>query len=269
VPEAVHGTAVVTGAAKGLGAAIARRLAARGLHVIAADVDAPGAAETAQAVGGAAHVLDVSDLAACRELAAATPDLAVWVNNAGLLATGPSWETGEALRRRLFDVNVHGVINGTTAALDRFRPAGRGHVVNIVSVAGLVPAPHETIYGATKHAALAFSVGTQLDLLVKREKGVRISALCPDGMWTPMLFERARDPDAWPSWSGGMMGPDRVADAAVALLDKPRMVRSVPRSRGAVVRLMAAAPDRFAFLMPLVVADAKRRQRRFAEREGL
>jgi short-subunit dehydrogenase len=261
--------AVVTGAAHGLGTEIARLLAARGHRVVIADVDLPAAQALAGELDGAvaAH-LDVADLAACRALVAATPELAVWVNNAGLLATGPSWETDEATRRRLFDVNVHGTINGTTAALERFRHRGQGKVINIVSVAGLVPAPHETIYGATKHAALAFSVGTQLDLLIRKERGIRVSALCPDGMWTPMLHAHARDPDAWPSWSGAMVDPRAVAAAAVALLDRPRMVRSIPRRRGALLRVMAAAPGLAAPVLPVVVARAKRRQRRFADRHG-
>lgn len=263
-----HGTAVVTGAATGLGAQIARRLAARGHHVVVADINLPGARETADQIDGTAHELDVADLGACRALAEATPDLAVWVNNAGILATGPSWETDEARRRLLFDVNVHGVINGTTAALDRFRPAGRGHVINIASLAGVTPSPHETVYGATKHAALAYSVGTQLDLIIKGERGVRISALCPDGIWTPMLHTHARDPDAWPSWAGVMLTPEKVADAAVALLDRPRMIRSIPRHRAVVLRTFAVAPGLFAPVVPLIVRSARRKQRRFADREG-
>jgi short-subunit dehydrogenase len=262
--------AVVTGGAAGLGAEIARLLAARGLDVVVADIDLEGAGALAAQLGAGASAvrLDVSDFAACRALVHSLPGLGVWVNNAGLLATGPSWETDEATRRRLFDVNVHGTINGTTAALERFRPAGQGDIINIVSVAGLVPAPHETIYGATKHAALAFSVGTQLDLLIRRERGIRISALCPDGMWTPMLHDHARDPDAWPSWSGVMLDPKDVAVAAVALLDKPKMVRSIPRHRGALLRAMAAAPALAAPALPAVVALAKRKQRRFADRHG-
>jgi short-subunit dehydrogenase len=263
-----RGVAVVTGGANGLGAEIARLLIVRGHRVVIADRDADGAHTTAAAIGATAVSLDVTDLDACRAVVAATPDLSVWINNAGILATGPSWSTDEATRRRLFDVNVHGVINGTSAALDLFRPAGRGAVVNIVSLAGISPAPHETIYGATKHAALAYSIGTQLDLIVRRERGVRISALCPDGMWTPMLQARARDEDAWPSWSGVILSTTAVANAAVALLDRPRMVRSLPRWRGVELRLFAAAPGIVAPVLPLVAAIARRKQRRFADQHA-
>lgn len=263
-PGPTSGTAVVTGAGAGLGAAIAVRLAARGLRVVVADIDLAAAERTAERVGGVAHRLDVADAEACRVLVADTPDLAVWVNNAGILATGPGWSTDVVTRRRMFDVNVHGLINGTTAALEAFRPAGRGHVVNVVSLAGLVPAPDETVYGATKHAALAFSVGTQLDLVRRKEKGVRISALCPDGIWTPMLFDHVDDPDAWPSWAGTMLQPDDVAAAAVELLDRPAPVRSIPRARGALARLYAATPGLSAHGLRAVVWLAHRKQRAWA-----
>jgi NADP-dependent 3-hydroxy acid dehydrogenase YdfG len=255
------GTAVVTGAGHGLGAAIAGLLIGRGLRVVCADIDVGAAERTAARIGGIARGLDVADLQACRDVAARFDDLAVWVNNAGVLATGPGWATDEATRRRLFDVNVHGLMNGTTAALEAFRPEGAGHVVNVVSLAGLVPAPGETIYGATKHAALAFSVGTQLDLVARGERGVRISALCPDGIWTPMLFDRVDDPEAWPSWSGTMLQPEQVAEAAVALLDRPRAVKAIPGRRGVAARVYAAAPDLAARGLPLIVRMARRRQR--------
>ena len=256
-----RGTAVVTGAAHGLGAAIAARLAARGLDVVVADVDLAGAEATAARIGGTARRLDVVDAAAVRALAQELPDLAVWVNNAGILVTGPGWAADEATRRRLFDVNVHGLINGTTAALEVFRPRGDGHIVNVISLAGVVPSPDETLYGATKHAALAFSVGTQLDLVARREHGVRISCLCPDGIWTPMLWDRVDDPSAWPSWSGVMLQPEEVAAAAEELLDRPRTVRVVPRRRGVEARIYAAMPDVAARGLPLIVRMAHRRQR--------
>lgn len=262
------GTAVVTGAGNGLGAEIAALLAGRGLRVVCADIDAAAAERTAARIGGVARGLDVADLQACRDVAAEFDDLAVWVNNAGVLATGPGWATDEPTRRRLFDVNVHGLMNGTTVALEVFRPRRAGHVVNVVSLAGLVPAPDETIYGATKHAALGFSVGTQLDLVARGEREVKISALCPDGIWTPMLFDRVDDPEAWPSWSGTMLQPAQVAAAAVALLDRPRAVRAIPGRRGLAARFYAATPDLSARGLPFIVRMARRRQRAWGRKHA-
>lgn len=260
------GAAVVTGGANGLGKEIARRLVARGHDVWVTDVDEAAAARTAAELGARPAPLQVTDADACRAVAAAAGPLDVWVNNAGILRTGPAWELDDATRRLMVDVNVHGVMNGTFAALDAMRPANRGHVLNVVSLAGLIAAPSEAVYGATKHAALAFSIGVLNDLRLAGVDGVHVSALCPDGMWTPMLFDKVRDPSAAPSWSGVMLLPGEVADAAMALLDTPRPVRAVPRWRGAFLRLADAAPSVALKAIPFAMADARRKQRRFAKR---
>ena len=265
------GGAVVTGAGRGLGLEISRALARRGYAVHATDVDERSAAATADDLGAPAFgsQLDVADVAACASAAGATAErtgsLRVWVNNAGVLPTGHGWDNAEPQRRRTFDVNAHGTINGTLAALEVMRPARIGHVINIVSLAGLAPAPGETLYSATKHAALAFSVGTLLDLRRDGVRDIHVSALCPDGIWTPMLHEKIDDPEVALSWSGGaLLKPEDVARRAVGLLDHPHAVRSVPRWRGGLVRALAACPDASARLLPLMMASARRKQRAWA-----
>src|SRR5262245_24011266 len=157
------GAAVVTGAARGLGLAIARALHRIGYAVLLTDVEADAVHAAAAPLGGWSARLDVRYEEACRSIAARAAEraggLAVWVNNAGILATGPVWTHDEGTRRRVMEVNALGGINGTLAALELMRPAGRGHVINVVSLAGLVAAPGESVYGASKHALLAFSVG--------------------------------------------------------------------------------------------------------------
>lgn len=260
------GAALVTGAARGLGLAIARELHRRGRVVHLADVDEGAVAAAAAPLGGRHHVLDVTDPEACRAVAAAIEDLALWVNNAGILRTGPAWEQTDEQRRAMLEVNAFGVMHGTLAALEVFRPRGRGHVVNVISLAGLVAAPGETVYAASKHAALAFSLGTQNDLTLAGDRGVRVSALCPDGIWTPMLFDKAHDPSAAISWSGVMLDPETVARRAADLADKPRPVVTLPRRRGAFVRLADAFPGLGQRGLPFIMADARRRQRRWARR---
>lgn len=259
--------AVVTGGARGLGLEIARRLARRGYAVTIGDVDGTAAQESAEAIGGAASgcALDVRDAEACARLAAGVAErhgsLAVWVNNAGILRCAPSWVHPEEERRDLFDVNVHGLINGTLGALEQMRRTGRGHVINVVSLAGLAAAPGETIYAATKHAALAFSLGTLYDLREAGLEEVHLSAVCPDGIWTPMLFDRVDDPYAAPSWTGVMLEPGDVAEAAVGLLDRPRPVMAVPAWRGAVARAFATFPRIGVRLAPRMMEQARKKQR--------
>lgn len=267
-------TAVVTGAARGLGLAIAERLVDRGFEVFVADRDAEalaGACEQLSERGGSVHAaaLDVRDEPACRELAARAGrggDLEVWVNNAGILRTGPSWSHPREEREAIFAVNTLGTIHGTLAALDPMRRRGRGHIVNVVSLAGLGTPPGETVYAASKHAAISFTLGTLADLRAAGVDGIHLSALCPDGIWTPMLFDKLDDTDAAPSFSGTLLTPERVAAAAVSLLDRPRPVLAVPRRRGIAVRLLDAFPGLASRGTRLWLADARRRQRRWKRR---
>src|SRR5450631_4533355 len=120
-----RGGAVVTGAGRGLGLEIARLLAGRGYAVHVTDLDADAAARAAAQLGRRAFssALDVRDEHACHEIATTTAEhagsLEVWVNNAGVLVTGPAWEQPSEVRRLMLEVNALGTINGTLAALER------------------------------------------------------------------------------------------------------------------------------------------------------
>jgi NAD(P)-dependent dehydrogenase (short-subunit alcohol dehydrogenase family) len=264
--------ALVTGAGRGLGLEIARVLAARGMTVHLTDVEAELAKAAAEELGppAFASALDVRDPEACRVAAAATVERAgsldVWVNNAGILVTGHVWDHDPETRRTLFEVNTLGTINGTLAALERMRAAGAGHVINIVSLAGLGAPPGEALYSATKHGAIAFGLGTLADLRRAGFKGIHVSAVCPDGIWTPMIADKLDDPDAAPSFSGTLLRPEDVAPRVVRLLDRPRPVLAIPRWRGAFVRLFDAFPGLAVRVVPLFLADARRRQRRWKRR---
>jgi len=266
------GGAVVTGAARGLGLEIARRLAGRDLAVNIADVDGEAAKRAADELGAGAWstALDVRDAQSCRRAARETAErsgsLDVWVNNAGILVTGFAWDHDEETRRRVVEVNALGTINGTVAALELMRPADRGHVINIVSLAGLVAAPGEALYGASKHAAIAFTLGSLNDLRRSGSTGIRVSAVCPDGIWTPMLYDKLDDPAAALSFAGNFMRPEVAADAAVGLLDRPRAVLTVPRRRAFFVRFADLFPGLANRMLPLLLADARRKQKRWKRR---
>lgn len=263
--------AVVTGAAGGLGRAVAAALHADGWRVLLTDLDADAVAAVAAGLGGWSRPLDVRDETACAAVAAEAADgggLGLWVNNAGILVTGPSWQHDAATRRRVLDVNTVGAMNGTLAALDVMRAQGRGHVLNVVSLAGLVAPPGETVYAASKHALLAFSLGTLADLRLAGHRDVHVSCLCPDGIWTPMLHDRLDDPGAVASFTGTLLTPQRVARRAARLARRPRPVVTLPRWRGAQVRLLDALPALALRLGPLVRAVGRAGQRRQQRRTG-
>lgn len=262
-------TAVVTGAGGGLGRAIAAELARRGYAVRVTDVDAEAAARVAAELGAGAtsSPLDVRDEAACRALAeeagAGDGGLDLWVNNAGILATGLAWEAEEPARAAMLAINAAGTMNGTVAALGPMLAAGRGHIVNVVSLAGIVAAPGEVPYSASKHAAMAFTLGTLFDLRRAGHRGIELSAICPDGIWTPMLEDKLDDPDAAGSFSGQLLTAEQVAREVGRLTARPRPVLVIPRWRGPLLRIFDLFPRLGLRLLPAVMWDARRRQRRY------
>lgn len=264
-------TAVVTGAGSGLGRAIAVELIDRAYRVHVTDVDAGAADRVAAELGEAARgtALDVRDEAACRGLAdsiARTGSLDLWVNNAGVFFSGPPWEQSADVRQRMLDVNVTGLMNGTIAALGPMRQAGRGQIVNIASLAAIVAAPGEVAYSASKHAAIAFTLGTLFDLRRAGVKGIDVSAVCPDGIWTPMLEDKLDDLDAAPSFSGRLLTAEEVAKEVGKLTERPRPILIVPRWRGPMLRFFDLFPRLGLRLLPLVMWDARRRQRGYKKK---
>lgn len=260
--------AVVTGAGRGLGRQVARLLADRGHRVLVTDVDATAAKTVAEEIGRGAIALavDVRDQAQVEASRDAILEhagrLDVWVNNAGILITGPAWDQDEATRRLMVEVNTLGTINGTVAALEAMRREGGGHVVNIVSLAGLTAVAGEAVYAASKHAVLGFSLSTMADLKVAGVTGIDISCVCPDGIWTPMLHDKLDDPASALSFSGKLLQPEEVVEAVDKVLDKPRLVTAVPAWRGLQVRLADALPRLGLLAVPLVIAQGRRTQRR-------
>lgn len=170
-------TAVVTGAASGIGAALARRLADTGHQVYLADL-----AETvdlATEVGGVAHSVDVTQPADMDRLAAAAGDAEVVCLNAGVVGSsmGAPWEAPPEEWQRLLDVNLLGVVNGlrafVPAMLARERP---GRLIITASLAGLVTFPGGGAYAATKHALVAVAEQAALAL---RDTRLSVTLLCP------------------------------------------------------------------------------------------
>lgn len=136
-------------------------------------------------------------------------------------------------------------------------------MVNVISLAGIVAAPGEVAYSASKHAAIAFTLGTLFDLRRAGVSGVELSAVCPNGIWTPMLESRLGDPDAAGSFSGHLLTPEQVAGAVVRLVARPRPLLVLPRRRGPLLRLFDLFPRLALRLLPLAMRDARRRQRRY------
>ena len=243
----MSGSAVVTGAARGFGLEIARRLLARGHHVVLADVDedelyAAAASLGPRAYGVAADVRDPGAHARVSEFARTLGPLEVWVNNAGIVRPGKAWEQTDEDLRACVDINVLGVMYGSRAAVDAMRDRG-GQILNVASLAGLGPVPGLGVYAATKAAVVGFTTSLAGDLKLAGLP-IRVHVVCPDAADTKLVRDVAHADDAAILFSGPrLLTAAEVADRAVAMLDGGRLVRSVPASRAAIVRTIALAPS--------------------------
>jgi short-subunit dehydrogenase len=110
---------------------------------------------------------------------------------------------------------------------------------------------------------MAFTLGTLFDLRNSGVSGVQLSAVCPDGIWTPMLEDKLDDTAAAGSFSGQLLTPEQVATEVGKLTERPRPLLVLPRWRGPMLRLFDFFPRVALRLLPLVMRDARRRQRRY------
>ena len=182
--------ALVTGGGRGIGAAVARRLAAEGAHVIIASRTLAPAEELAREIGGEAMQVDVADLAAAQQAVATAGTLDVLVNNAGFDDDFAFFtQTTPERWRRLIEVNLEGVLACTHSALGPMQAAGYGRIVNIGSEAGRIGSYGNAVYSATKGAITAFTKS------IARENaryGITVNAISVGPVETPLL-ERVRE----------------------------------------------------------------------------
>jgi 2-hydroxycyclohexanecarboxyl-CoA dehydrogenase len=183
---------LVTGAASGIGRAIARGFAAEGARVLVADVS-PSGQQVATELGGGAlfHRTDVRRAADVRAAVAAAVDafgaLDVLVNCAGIEKTGRFLEGEEGTWDRILEVNLKGTILCTRAALEVMVPRGSGNIVNIASDAGRVGSSGEVVYSASKGGVIAFTKAVAREVA---RNHINVNCVAPGPCRTP-LFEAA------------------------------------------------------------------------------
>ncbi|MFL5992643.1 MAG: SDR family oxidoreductase, partial [Rubrobacteraceae bacterium] len=212
-------TAVVTGASSGIGEATARLLASEGCNVVLAArrKERLNALAAELGEGTLAAPTDVTDPGACAALVARTVErfgsLDILVNNAGLGLYGSIPEGDPDDWRKMFDVNVLGVLYLTRAAARHMLARGTGDVVFVSSLAGRrVPAPDGTVYAATKHAITAVAEGLRLDV---HEKGIRVINVEPGLVRTE--FPENTYPDAEEYYAQKGFTPLEAEDVAAAV----------------------------------------------------
>ena len=214
-------TAIVTGASSGIGKATAAALARAGFTVY-------GTSRRERAVGPAQATMltcDVTDDASVRRVVAEvlgrTGRIDLLVNNAGLGLFGGAEESSVEQAKSLFEVNFFGLVRMTNAVLPSMRKNGGGHIINISSVLGFIPAPYSTYYGATKHAVEGYSESLDHET---RAFGVRVTLIEPG--FTKSAFDQAAlKPDAMlKEYEPARARLDKLVQQAMTIGDPPEVV---------------------------------------------
>lgn len=212
--------AVITGASRGIGAAVARALANAGVRL--------GLGSRSGHHLGLDEVVampcDVRDPASLEALVRATVErfarLDILVVNAGVGAYGPFLDLPADQLEEMIDVNVKGAIYAVRAALPELLKSNTADLVTIASEAGRRGLPYEAVYCASKFAQVGLTRALDHEL---RERGVRCTNVCPGGVATDFAMGRGRTPEM--PQLAGMMRPDDVAEAVMFVLTRPRTHR--------------------------------------------
>ncbi|HTV40666.1 MAG TPA: SDR family oxidoreductase [Candidatus Sulfotelmatobacter sp.] len=216
-------TALVTGAASGIGAAIAQTFAEAGAVVWIADTNAPGGKAIADRIGGKFIALDVTHEAACEQAAQSVGALDIVANVAGIGHVGTLINTTAADLDRLYAVNVRGIFNCCKAFVSAMLSRKSGSVINMASIGGIVAVRERLAYTTSKFAVVGLTKALALD---HSHTGVRFNCICPGRVETPFVLERLKEyPDPQAAYremastqlNGRMATPPEIAAAALYL----------------------------------------------------
>ncbi|MCW2542541.1 MAG: putative dehydrogenase [Frankiales bacterium] len=223
----------VTGAARGIGEALARELSRRGHSLLLGDLDSSVVALAAE-LGGVGAVLDVTSQSSYEAWIGLVPRIDVLVNNAGVMWVGSFDEEPAAAARRQMDVNFFGVVRGTLLVLPAMRARRSGLIVTVASLASYVTPAGESSYAASKHAVHGWMKGVRQEL---RGSGVTLSLVMPAVVETELAVGTS-------SGGGPRLSAGQVALAVADVVEKPRFETFVPGYAGVLTRVLALLPQR-------------------------
>ncbi len=257
---------LVTGAASGIGAALARKLLSEGACVCAADVNTAPLAALASAAQDPAQFLSCAlDVRKPEQWEAAYGQaeqrfgrIDVLFNVAGVIR--PGWAMDATLQDIDFhlDINAKGVMLGTALAAKRMKAQGGGHIINIASLAGIAPVPGIALYSASKFAVRGFTLAVAQELA---SQGIKVTAICPDAVQTPMLDAQIAYDAAAMTFSGGsFLTADDVVAACLRALERAPVEIALPFSRSVLAKIASALPGLSKLMFEQLQRKGQRKQ---------
>lgn len=261
------GLAIVTGAASGIGAEVARRLDARGFRVIAVDRDQDLADAAARQTGPDTIAVgcDLSDADAVDSLCDRmrnewSTDLQVLVCNAGVIVPGDVADLDGSVADLHLDVMLRSPIHMIRAAVPGFLERGSGHVLATVSMGGIVPMPGSAVYSASKFGMRAFLGALYSEI---GHHGIGVSGIYPNAVDTPMLRKEAASGGSALNFVGPVLTVDDVADAYDRALDTGKLEIYVPYSDSLTGRLASTKLALIPKIVPVLNRIGERGRRRY------
>ena len=267
-------TIVITGCASGIGLSLADRLFREGHRILATDINGKALEAVAEergwtrskAVMLATH--DVRDRASWQACVDSVVEhwgqLDIVMNIAGILIPGYAHEVEQDHVDKHVDINVKGVMHGTSVAAATMVKQGFGHIINMASLAGVTPVPGLAVYSGSKHAVRGFTLSAALDLA---EHGVDVSVVCPDAVDTPMLDLQKDYEEAVLTFSGGR--PLTVDDVVSTIVEEVMPEKTLEKllapkytGRTKIARVVSLMPEVGAKLGPVMRAVGRRQFRR-------
>jgi short-subunit dehydrogenase len=262
--------AIVTGAGSGIGKGLAEELARRGAHVVISDINAERITKVADGIVKAngkvtASTLDVSQYDAVKknidDTYAAHGRIDFIFNNAGTAVGGPAKDVTIDDWRKVIDINLYGVVHGSSVAFPIMMKQGFGHIINIASIEGLTPFPNSASYAASKHGVVGLSSALRVE---GADYGVNVSVVCPAYIKTAIWHDskmininREKLLSQLPDWSG--ITPEKCANAILRGVEHNKAFIIVTLFAKFLWALHRISPNFVIWIMKMVQRDAKKK----------
>ncbi|MFC4464233.1 SDR family NAD(P)-dependent oxidoreductase [Streptomyces xiangluensis] len=254
---------LVTGAANGIGAAVAELAVTRGHRVMLTDVDEEAVLARARELGPrtAACALDIRSTegwsTAFEAAEAAFGVVDVLVNNAGITHTGHARDLSPQQHRDIVEINLLGTITGVCTALERMTAQGHGHIINVCSMTSFLPLPGYATYCGSKYGLRAFHHSVAIE---ERDGPLDFTIIHPPSTRTGMLDQEMADPSCAISFAEKSYAPEQIAEAVVGAVTTKPVEVVFPPLAGRVQRIAGVFPRLMRRVIPMAEAKGLRQR---------